>query len=235
MDEVMRAYLEGYHSVINFRRLFMPAPDERIAPDFHNQWNDMLLHGKKHVAIEAFRESGKALALETPIMTTNGWKTIGDIQPNDYVYGDDGKPVKVIAISPIFYDHNCYKVKFSDKTEVIADAGHKWTVYNKHKRKECVLTTEEMSTTYTLGKPKGNYQEYAYRIKLIDGVCRKPASVQNQTWATIERGWRRVGAVDAVATLEKAVAEVPDAATRVQPLIDSLKRVPVNPLPQPQP
>jgi predicted phage terminase large subunit-like protein len=60
IDDVQKAYLEAYKSVINFRKLFMPAPKECIPPDFHNVWNEILLHGKKHVAIEAFRESGKS-------------------------------------------------------------------------------------------------------------------------------------------------------------------------------
>lgn len=38
----------------------MPAPSELPPPPFHYEWNDILLNGKKHFCVEAFRESGKS-------------------------------------------------------------------------------------------------------------------------------------------------------------------------------
>ena len=37
---------------------------------------------------------------DTPILTTKGWKTHGELQIGDHVYGIDGKPVKVVNITP---------------------------------------------------------------------------------------------------------------------------------------
>jgi hypothetical protein len=61
-------------------------------------------------AIEKFRQGkstywvitvpfrhGKLLSLDTPIFTTSGWKNHGELQPGDYVFGDDGLPHRVIA------------------------------------------------------------------------------------------------------------------------------------------
>lgn len=36
-------------------------------------------------------QHGKALPINTPVLTTQGWKSHGDLQPGDYVFGDDGK------------------------------------------------------------------------------------------------------------------------------------------------
>lgn len=102
------------------------------------------------------RKNAKALALDTPIPTLNGWKTMKDISIGDYVYGTDGKPVKVIAESEIFTDKECYKVSFSDGTEIIASADHVWTtkhkispITNKHAKNRYFanVTTEQISKT----------------------------------------------------------------------------------------
>ena len=43
------------------------------------------------------RQNGKMLHEMTEIPTTAGWKKMKDIKIGDYVFGDDGKPTKVIA------------------------------------------------------------------------------------------------------------------------------------------
>lgn len=82
------------------------------------------------------RKNGKALALDTPINTPNGWKTMGDIHPGDYVYGDNGEPVKVLWESDIHLNHDCYKLTFSNGDEIVADADHLW------KANDIVVSTE---------------------------------------------------------------------------------------------
>lgn len=91
---------------------------------------------------------GKALALDTPIPTPNGWTTMGEIRIGDVVFGADGLPTSVIAASDVFTDHPCYKITFSDGTEVVADAGHRWQVVDLLQpdgSRAIVLTTHEIS------------------------------------------------------------------------------------------
>lgn len=47
------------NSLVAFREAFMPAPDDVCPAKFHGEWSDILLRGKGHFAIEAFRESAK--------------------------------------------------------------------------------------------------------------------------------------------------------------------------------
>jgi hypothetical protein len=61
---------------------------------------------------------------------------MGDISPGDVVFGDDGRQVRVIAVSEVFNDHPCYLVRFSDGSEVVADAGHRWQVVDLQRRNE---------------------------------------------------------------------------------------------------
>lgn len=41
------------------------------------------------------RKNGKALAIDTPIPTPDGWRDMGDLQTGDYVFGKDGRPVRI--------------------------------------------------------------------------------------------------------------------------------------------
>ena len=70
----------------------------------------------------------KALALDTPILTTDGWKTMGTLSVGDKVYGTDGKPCNVTWKSPIWKDRPVYKVKTDCGESIIADEAHEWEV-----------------------------------------------------------------------------------------------------------
>jgi replicative DNA helicase len=73
---------------------------------------------------------GKALALDTPIPTPEGWKSMGTLAVGDEVYDDQGRPCDVLYTSPVYVDHDCYRVRFDDGTEIVADAGHRWLAYD---------------------------------------------------------------------------------------------------------
>ena len=46
-------------SLLAFREAFFPDEADVAPAKFHAEWSDILLHGKGHFAVEAFRESGK--------------------------------------------------------------------------------------------------------------------------------------------------------------------------------
>jgi len=97
----------------------------------------MSVHSQVREAVLMFPiQFGKALALDTPIPTPTGWTTMGDIQPGDVVFGDDGQPTTVVATSEVFTDHPCYRLTFSDGAKIVADAGHRWTVVDLKARNE---------------------------------------------------------------------------------------------------
>lgn len=73
----------------------------------------------------------KALALDTPIPTPDGWTTMGDLKPGDTVFDEVGEPCKVLQATETQYDHQCYEVEFSDGSKIVADAGHLWFTYYK--------------------------------------------------------------------------------------------------------
>ncbi len=69
----------------------------------------------------------KGLALDTPIPTPTGWTTMGELQVGDQVFGSDGKACNVTVKSRV-YNRPCYKITFSDHSEVVCDNVHLWPV-----------------------------------------------------------------------------------------------------------
>ncbi|GAH65357.1 unnamed protein product, partial [marine sediment metagenome] len=78
------------------------------------------------VYIEIPKKQGKALAIDTPIPTIDGWKTIGKLKPKDQIFDENGQICNVIAVTNIMYNRPCYRVGFNDKSEIIADENHLW-------------------------------------------------------------------------------------------------------------
>nr|DAS02326.1 MAG TPA: terminase large subunit [Caudoviricetes sp.] len=84
--------------------------------------------GINRVVVKSASQVGKALDVETPIMTTTGWKRMGDLTTNDQVFDENGEPVRILAVSEVWNDRPCYEVKFSDGEVIIADENHDWYV-----------------------------------------------------------------------------------------------------------
>ena len=84
--------------------------------------------GINRVVVKSASQVGKALDVETPIMTTTGWKRMGDLTINDQVFDENGNPVRIVAVSEVWNNRPCYEVKFSDGAVIIADENHDWYV-----------------------------------------------------------------------------------------------------------
>lgn len=81
----------------------------------------------QRVIINLIPGSGKALADDTPIFTTWGWKRHGDLQPGDYVYGPDGRPKMVQGCTPSTIQP-LHDVCFDDGATLRASGEHLWAV-----------------------------------------------------------------------------------------------------------
>ncbi len=56
---------------------------------------------------------GKALALDTPLPTPDGWTTMGEVKAGDRLLGADGRPTTVVNAFEVLHDRPCYEVEFS--------------------------------------------------------------------------------------------------------------------------
>ncbi len=70
--------------------------------------------------------TGKALDERTPIPTPAGWTTIGALRPGDQVFGENGRPVTVLAVSDVMSGRPCLAVSLDGQPSIIADASHQW-------------------------------------------------------------------------------------------------------------
>ena len=80
----------------------------------------------RRVCLLASRQIGKALALDTPIPTPNGWTTMGELKVGNEVYGRNGRPCRVTHAWEVRNDRPCYKVTFSNGDTIVADEEHNW-------------------------------------------------------------------------------------------------------------
>lgn len=138
--------------------------------------------------LEICRKNFKALSLDTPIPTPDGWKTMGEISVGDYVFSRSGKPTEVIGESEIF-NKPMYEVEFEDGEIIKASCDHIWTVCTKSSRKTVASknkhiglakfyraggwhekTTEEMASDYFRKRKDGKGTNYKYRVPMNGAV-----------------------------------------------------------------
>ena len=83
---------------------------------------------RKNLTILAARANcGKALPLDTKILTNKGWILNKDIKIGDKIIDPFGKEVSVMGVFPQG-KRKCYKIEFEDRS-IIADKNHLWEVF----------------------------------------------------------------------------------------------------------
>lgn len=93
-------------------------------PPMHLKMLDTIAQRKKDYLVNlCFRGAGKALSLDTPILTTEGWTNIEHLQVGQYVYDKDGKPVRVLLKSEIF-NKPMYRLTLADKRVLDVSEDH---------------------------------------------------------------------------------------------------------------
>lgn len=104
---------------------------------------------------------GKALEDSTPVLTTEGWKRHGDLNPGMYVYGRDGKPKRILAVTGST-EQDLFDVTFPEGRVLRASSGHLWSGRRRMHPKgdtsrwedrEMTLTTAEIAK---IAKTKAN-------------------------------------------------------------------------------
>lgn len=88
---------------------------------------------------------GKALSIDTDILTIDGYKKMKDIQIGDVVFDENGEPCNVTNMTEIMYNRPCYKMIFSDSSEVICDREHLWVTETFGK--QSIKLTQEIYST----------------------------------------------------------------------------------------
>ena len=167
--------LEARHYVVDSYFLFLERKREQHAK-FYEPRREILM---KHGVIQAMQDlvddkldlltisappgSGKLLADDTPVLTTDGWKNHGDLKVGDYVYGLDGKPKRVLHVFPKDMA-NCV-VEFTNGETVYCHENHEWVVFDRSTKEERIVETKYLFTV-KLDSGVDGKRGHRYRFQL---------------------------------------------------------------------
>lgn len=99
---------------------------------------------------------GKAQPIDTPILTPEGWKTMGDLELGDLVYDDYGNPVPVVGIFPQGIKP-IFKIEMSDDTQTESCLEHLWMVQS---------ATDRSNNRYSVYDTKRIMEDYKSPARL---------------------------------------------------------------------
>ncbi|MFI9529778.1 replicative DNA helicase [Micromonospora rosaria] len=110
------------------------------------------LHPGQLIIVAGRPGLGKALALDTPLPTPDGWTTMGEVAVGDRLLAADGTPTTVTHAFAVRHGRPCYEVEFSDGSIVVADAEHLWVTSTvQDRRPDLVLSAPAGSGKAALG------------------------------------------------------------------------------------
>lgn len=119
---------------------------------------------------------GKAIAIDELVLTSEGWRRIGEAKAGDSIIGSDGKPTKVLGVYPQGRT-KLYRVTMTDGASVRCTSDHLWYVESantrKRKTKGFVMTTKEIidaGIRYApaKGRERGNSKWFVPMVKPVE-------------------------------------------------------------------
>ena len=119
--------------------------------------------------------TGKAIPNDTIIPTPIGNRKVGDIKPGDYLFGQNGKPVKVLQIHPQPQKKDVWKITFIDGREALCCEDHLWEYryeshndykYRTESLKDILKRTEKLKNGLRNSDGKG----FRFSIKINQAV-----------------------------------------------------------------
>lgn len=104
---------------------------------------------------------GKAIDVDTPLLTTDGWRRAGDILEGDKLFDMDGKPTTVTAVYPQGVT-DAYEVGFSDGSSLVTCSKHLWLAKTRDDVKRGngyrVVNTERISRKVNCADDHANWR-----------------------------------------------------------------------------
>lgn len=112
-----------------------------------------------HVLVEAPTGTGKALHVDTPILTSEGWTTMGQLTVGQKVYDENFEPTVITHAYDIMHNKTCYEVVFDDGSTIIADAEHLW-----------VTSTRAMRSGISIPSDAQEINEYSVTVLTTEAI-----------------------------------------------------------------
>lgn len=99
---------------------------------------------------------GKQMADSTPVPTLSGWVPHGALRPGDRVFGPDGRPTTVLAVSE--KTPSDMVVEMTDGSSFRCHENHEWKVYERARRRWIVMSTEAMAQRKLFSGGRAQFQ-----------------------------------------------------------------------------
>ena len=147
------------HRRLSPRASSEPGPWRTSRTPYLKEIMDCLSAGSpvERVVVMKGAQVGAPLALDTPIPTAAGWKTMGSLLVGDTVFDQRGRTCHVTGVSPVMIGQPCYEIAFDDSETIVCDASHRWPVWDftdNENPKAKVLRTDEMLGRVRIGRSK---------------------------------------------------------------------------------
>jgi len=157
-------------------KIYQQAQADRIFefPDFwdgdyetYHYYEEAERAGEHGVVLKT-RGRGYQQPNSEPVLTPDGFKTMGDLVAGDLVIGSNGDSTIIKEIIP---QGNCdvYEIEFHDSRKVKCGLEHLWGVYNT-KGKYSVVTTEYLLNNNLKQHPGTDKSSYSYKVPSISPV-----------------------------------------------------------------
>ncbi len=162
LEETIRCTYDPIYFIDNYYYIISPMYGKSIISMYTKQ--EGLLRSmieNDRVVTLASRQCGKALSLDTPILTPKGFVNMGDLKINDIIYDRNGKETKINYITDVMYNHDVYEITFDTGESIKADAEHLWTIsHNNCRRNENGEREEITVNTLDLIEIQNKLQNY---------------------------------------------------------------------------
>lgn len=133
-------------SLLNFTTYTYPGYIAEPAHALIAATLDKVVTGEvKRLIVIAPPQNGKAFRDDTPILTTEGWKTHGKLRPGMVVYAPDGHEVPILTTSGN-YPHRTSRITFSDGNVLYTSPEHEWIVSVACDRTSCRIGKQHTHT-----------------------------------------------------------------------------------------
>lgn len=123
----------------------LPSPQPGPQSEFLRATADIVIYG-------GAAGGGKALALDTPLPTPGGWTTMGAVQAGDVLLDEQGAPCRVVRATGVMLGNPCYRVRFNDGEEIVADADHLWVTLTECERQAGYRRTDDFRSRRREGR-----------------------------------------------------------------------------------
>lgn len=141
---------------------WQPAPHLQLLSDILVDAS----YNQRFIIVSLSVRHGKQLAHDTPILTPDGWTTHGELTPGDYVFGSDGNPVEVIALSDEGLSD--YEIEFQDGEVIQCHANHEWVVWDAQRASYQIHETHQIAD---FGLRVANRQDPHWRFSVDYQPC----------------------------------------------------------------